>query len=50
MASTELKRKARRNRMKAIAKQKEIQRLQATPVIKNIDVAAIKKEFAEKKA
>lgn len=48
MAVTRLKRKGRRNRMVATAKVDKIQRLNAKPVIKNVDVEAVKAEFAKK--
>ena len=47
MASTRLQRKARRNKAKAKKKVAEIQRLKSKPVIKNVDVEEIKKEFAK---
>jgi len=50
MASTKLKRKGLRNKMRAIKKQADIKLLNAKPVIRNVDVEAIKKEFAEKQA
>lgn len=42
-----LKRKKLKNKMRAIAKQQTIQRIQAKPVLKNIDVQAIKESFKE---
>jgi len=48
MAVTRLKRKGRRNILKAKNKKKTIQRLKATPVIKNVDIEEIKTEFAKK--
>ena len=48
MAITRLKRKGRRNILKAKNKRKAIKRLKAVPVIRNIDVEAIKKEFSKK--
>lgn len=44
-----LKRKGLKNRQRAISGVQSIKNLNAQPVIKNIDVEAIKKEFAEKK-
>jgi hypothetical protein len=48
MGVTRLKRKDRRNAAKANKRVADIKRLTAKPVIKNIDVEAIKKSFAEK--
>ena len=45
MAGTSLKRKARRNRVVAKKRMDSIQKLQQQPVIKNVDVEAIKEEF-----
>lgn len=45
MAVTRLKRKARRNRTRARVKNETIQRLNAKPVIKSVDVEEVKKEF-----
>ncbi|GAB3956244.1 hypothetical protein GCM10028805_45500 [Spirosoma harenae] len=50
MAVTELKRKARRNRAVANNKTAAIKQLLRKPIIKNVDVEAIKASFAEKKA
>jgi hypothetical protein len=50
MGITRLKRKDRRNSNNANARVARIKRLTAKPVIKNIDVEAIKKSFEEKKA
>jgi hypothetical protein len=47
MAGTSLKRKARRNRVVAKKRVVSIQKLQQQPVIKNVDVEAIKAEFAK---
>ena len=47
MAVTRLKRKGRRNKVVAKGKVARIQRLTAQPVIKNVDVEAIKEEFAK---
>lgn len=48
MAVTRLKRKELRNRSKAGARQKKIKQLTAVPVIKNIDIEEIKREFEAK--
>ena len=48
MAGTSLKRKARKNRVVAKRRQDNIKRLSAKPVIQNVDVEAIKEEFAAK--
>ncbi len=48
MAVTRLKRKERKNRAVANNKQAAIKDLTKKPVIRNVDVEAIKKEFAEK--
>ena len=50
MAVTRLKRKTRRNRMRGGDKNKIIKQLNAKPVIKDVDVQAIKEEFRKKKA
>lgn len=50
MAVTRLKRKGLRNKAKANVRLQEIKRLTTTPVIKNVDVEAIKEEFAKKSA
>lgn len=50
MASNTLKRKELRNKMRAIAKQDRIKLQNAKPVIKNIDVEAIKKSFRSEAA
>jgi hypothetical protein len=47
MAGTSLKRKARRNRVVAKQRVTSIQKLQQQPVIKNVDVEAIKADFAK---
>jgi hypothetical protein len=47
MGATSLKRKARKNRVVAQQRVDTIQRLQTQPVIKNVDVDAIKAEFAK---
>lgn len=49
MGVTELKRKGRRNRAIANNKVNAIKQLLRKPIIKNVDVAAIKASFAEKK-
>lgn len=48
MAVTRLKRKARKNRMRAIHRKVVIKRLLASPVIKNVDVEKIKEELTKK--
>jgi len=50
MAVTRLQRKHKRNIIKAKGKVKKIKRLKAAPVIKKVDVEAIKAEFAKKGA
>jgi hypothetical protein len=50
MAVTRLKRKERRNSDKATRRKADIKLLTQVPVIKKIDVEAIKKSFAEKSA
>lgn len=50
MAITELKRKGRKNRAVANNKTNAIKQLLRKPVVKNVDVDAIKASFAEKKA
>lgn len=50
MGITRLKRKDRRNSNRANARVARIKLLTTKPVIKNIDVEAIKKSFEEKKA
>ena len=47
MASTRLQRKARRNKSRAKKKVADIQRLNSKPVIKNVDVEELKKQFAQ---
>lgn len=49
MASTVLKRKARRNKVTSKQRTQNIDLLTAKPVIKNVDVEAIKAEFEKKK-
>ncbi len=49
MSVTRLKRKARRNVSRAKARVAAIKLLKAQPVIKQIDVEAIKKSFQENK-
>ncbi len=46
MGVTRLKRKDRRNSAKANKRVEDIKRISARPVIKNIDVEAIKASFA----
>ncbi|WP_375586008.1 hypothetical protein [Cyclobacterium xiamenense] len=48
MAVTTLKRKLRRKRQAQNARVLKIKQLNAKPVIKNVDIEAIKKEFSEK--
>lgn len=45
MAVTRLKRKAKRNKSRAAARQAKIKRLNTKPVIESVDVEAIKEEF-----
>ncbi len=49
MASTRLKRKARMNALRGRNKNEIIKNFLTTPVIKNVDVAAIKAEFKANK-
>ena len=49
MAVTRLERKDRKNKARAINKNENIKQLSRKPVIKQVDIEAIKKEFAEKK-
>ncbi|QMU28517.1 hypothetical protein [Adhaeribacter radiodurans] len=46
MAVTRLKRKDRKNKARANNKQRIIKQLLATPVIKNVDVDALKAQFS----
>ncbi len=48
MGVTRLKRKERKNRAVANNKQAAIKDLTKKPIIRNVDVEAIKKEFAQK--
>ncbi len=50
MAVTRLKRKAKRNKTRAAVRQANMKNLNAKPVIKSVDVEAIKAEFAGKSA
>lgn len=50
MAVTRLQRKDRKNRTRENNKNQVLKQITATPVIKNIDIEAIKAEFAAKKA
>ncbi len=50
MAVTRLERKGRKNKARAKARVKRIKSLNFAPVIKNVDVEAIKAEFAKKGA
>ena len=45
MGVTRLKRKEKRNRAKATNRQTRIKQLMERPVIKNVDIEAIKEEF-----
>lgn len=45
MAVTRLERKGRKNKSRAKARVKTIQRLSGSPMIKNVDIEAIKEEF-----
>lgn len=47
MAVTRLKRKAKRNKVKAKVRQESIQRLNTKPVIRSVDVEKIKEEFKQ---
>ncbi|HNP19979.1 MAG TPA: hypothetical protein PKL31_16185 [Fulvivirga sp.] len=47
MAITRLKRKGKRNKVRAKVRKTNIQRLNAVPVIKSVDIEKIKEEFAE---
>ena len=49
MAVTRLKRKTLKNRMRAGDKNVIIQQMNFQPVMKNVDVQAIKKSFREEK-
>lgn len=48
MAVTRLKRKGLRNKANSAKRTGAIKRLTSTPVIKNVDIEAIKEEFAKK--
>ena len=48
MAITRLQRRQKKNRLNAIKKQQTIKDLLACPVIKNIDIEALKAEFEKK--
>lgn len=50
MAVTTLQRKVRRRRAKSVQRIVDIKLITKRPVIKNVDVEAIKAEFAAKKA
>ena len=50
MAITRLQRRQKKNRLKAIEKKRIIKDLLACPVIKNIDITAMKAEFEKKSA
>jgi hypothetical protein len=49
MSVTRLERKTKRRRNEANQRRAVIKRLNAQPVIKNVDIEAIKKEFEAKK-
>lgn len=49
MAVTTLKRKLKRKRQAQTARVLKIKQLSAKPVIKNVDVEEIKKDFSDKK-
>ena len=48
MGSQKLKRKALRNRVKAKVRIQNIKDLQAKPILKNVDIEALKEEFKKK--
>ncbi|MDH5607975.1 MAG: hypothetical protein OEY56_00720 [Cyclobacteriaceae bacterium] len=48
MAVTRLERKGRKNRVVSKKRTTNIKRLSSKPVIKNVDIEAIKEEFAKK--
>jgi len=50
MASQKLKRKALRNRVKAKVRIQNIKALQSKPVLKNVDIEALKADFKKKPA
>jgi hypothetical protein len=50
MAVTQLQRKDRRNKAKAVNRKTVIKQMMKRPVIKNVDIEAIKQQFADKKA
>lgn len=50
MAITRLQRRQKKNRLNSIKKQQTIKDLLSRPVIKNIDVEALKAEFGKKKS
>jgi hypothetical protein len=50
MAVTRLERKVKRNRINAVKAQSRIKQLLRKPVIKNVDIEAIKASFAAKKS
>lgn len=50
MAVTRLERKGRKNKSRAKARVQRIKHLNEAPVVKNVDVEAIKAEFAKKSA
>ncbi len=50
MAVTQLARKGRVNRVRSAKRRQSLKLLTARPVIKNIDIESIKKEFEAKKS
>jgi hypothetical protein len=48
MAVTRLERKVKRNRINAVKRQNRIKQLLKKPVIKNVDIEAVKASFANK--
>ncbi len=49
MAVTRLQRKDKRNKAKAVNRKTKLNQLMRVPVIKKVDIEAIKKEFEAKK-
>ncbi len=49
MASTSLKRKSLKNKLRAKSRVEKIDRLKSKPALKNVDVQEIKKSFREGK-
>jgi hypothetical protein len=50
MAVTRVERKVKRNRINAVKRQNRIKQLLKRPVIKNVDIEAIKASFANNSA